>query len=319
MARKIKRKMIHKELRNMAGMLRFFTMNPSLKKFKRNQRIQERLFKGKNTVKKELKYYQIYVNNVRVAVYEPLERIENAVGMLWLHGGGFLNGVPEAEADYFKRFIKETKCIIFAPDYTKSYIEPYPKALHESYDVLKYIVDNADDYKINKSQIFIGGVSAGGGLTAGLSLYARDLNEVSIAFQMPLYPMLDDRFTNSNKDNDAPIWNTKNNIVAWKEYLRDLYQTEDVPVYAAPARAKDLSNIPPTLTFIGGVDPFRDETVNYIETLKSFNIETKFREYPGCYHAFEVIGFWKKIGKEANNFVFEGFKYAVKNYFKDQK
>ena len=318
MAKKIKRKMIHKELRTIGSLVRFFTGKPSIKKFKRSRKLQARFFKGKNLVKKELKYSEIYINDTRTVVYEPIEKRENSVGLLWLHGGGFLNGIPEAEVEYFKKFIFATNCIVFAPDYTKSYDAPYPKALHESYDVLKYMKDNVDKYNINASQIFVAGVSAGGGLTAALTLYARDKGEVNVAFQMPLYPMLDDRETESNKDNDAPMWNTKSNIIGWKSYLGDLYNTNDIPKYAAPAREVDYSNLPPTLTFIGGIDPFRDETVNYVNNLREANVETHFELYDGCFHAFEVVGFWKNIGKSAIKFSLDGFVYASKNYFKEQ-
>lgn len=317
MARNIKRKMIHKELRNIGLITKLFTLRPSVKRFKRSRKLQEKFLLGKNLTK-ELKYQQIYVNDVRVAVYEPLNRNEKTVGVLWLHGGGYINGIPESEVEYFKRFIFPSNAIVFAPDYTKSFDAPYPKALNECYDVLKYMVEKAEEYNINTSQIFVAGVSAGGGLTAALTLYARDKGEVNIAFQMPLYPMLDDRFTKTNKDNDAPMWDSRCNKIAWKEYLRDLYQTDDVPIYAAPNRATDLSNLPPTLSFIGGVDPFRAETEEYIEKLIKAGVEVNFKVFEGCYHAFEVVGFWKKIAKEASSFSVEGFEYAVKNYYKEQ-
>ncbi|HHT96928.1 MAG TPA: alpha/beta hydrolase [Clostridiales bacterium] len=242
--------------------------------------------------------------------------VDNAIGFLWFHGGGYLNGMPEAESKYFEKIILETNCIIFAPDYTKSLDKPYPQALHEAYDVLKYIKDNASKYNININQLFIGGLSAGGGLTAALSLYARDKGEVAIAFQMPLYPMLDDRMiTESSKDNDGPIWNSKANRFAWKMLLGDL---EEAPIYAAPARAKDYSNLPPTLTFVGGIDLFRDETTNYINNLKQAGIYTNYKIFEGCFHGFEALAPWKKISKEAYQFMIDGVLYARDNFFKEQ-
>lgn len=93
---------------------------------------------------------------------------------------------------------------------------------------------------MRRDKIFVGGNSAGGGMTAALTLYARDKGEVNIAFQMPLYPMLDDRPTKTSKNNDAPVWNTKSNIAAWKLYLGDDYGTDRVSKYAAPARETDF-------------------------------------------------------------------------------
>ena len=81
---------------------------------------------------------------------------------------------------------------------------PYPAALKDCYAALKYLKDHARELGINSSQIMVGGESAGGGLTAALCMYARDKGEVQIAFQMPLYPMLDDRDTPSSREQPRP-------------------------------------------------------------------------------------------------------------------
>lgn len=320
MARKIKRKMIRKELRNIGCLARFFTSKVSLKRYSRIRKAQIRLFQGRNLSKKHLEYKEIYINeHLRICVYEPLKRSDNVVGLLWLHGGGYLNGMPELESEYFKQYILETNCIVFVPDYTKSLEKPYPQALYDAYDTLKYMRDNAISYGINLNQLFIGGVSAGGGLAAALSLYARDKGEIAIAFQMPLYPMLDDRMiTDSSKSNDAPVWTSKANEFAWKRYLDKLYGSNDVPVYAAPSRATDYTRLPPTLTFVGGIDLFKDETLNYVDNLKKVGIPTKHTVFEGCFHGFEAAAPWKKISKEAFKFSLDGFVYATENYFKEQ-
>ena len=70
------------------------------------------------------------------------------------------------------------------------------------------MVTHADELGIRKDQIFVGGESAGGGLCAALCMLARNRGEVNIAFQMPLYPMIDDRDTDSSRDNHNLVWNT---------------------------------------------------------------------------------------------------------------
>lgn len=172
--------------------------------------------------------------------------------------------------------------------------------------------NHSDEYKIRKDQLIIGGNSAGGGLTAALSLYARDKNEVAIAFQIPLYPMLDDRMdTESAKDNDAPVWNSKSNYIGWKLYLSDLFGTDNVPTYASPARASDFSNLPPTLSFVGDIEPFYDETILYMEKLRKNGIPVHFEVYKGCFHAFDFIGSNTNIAQEAISFLMKNFDYAI--------
>jgi acetyl esterase/lipase len=179
--------------------------------------------------------------------------------------------------------------------------------------------NNADSLGIDDSQIFIGGDSAGGGLTAAISLYARDKKEVNIAFQMPLYPMLDDRMlTESARDNNAPVWNSKSNYNSWKLYLGELFGKQSVPEYAAPARATDYSNLPPTATFVGDLEPFRDETILYVENLRKSGVKVSFRIFKGCYHAFEQVCPKAEISKSAIEYITSEYEYAVENYFAEQ-
>ena len=96
----------------------------------------------------------------------------------------------------------------------------------------------------------VGGESAGGGLAAAISMLARDKGEVKIAFQMPLYPMIDNFDTESSRDNHAKVWNTRRNHQAWAVYLRKDAKKEVSP-YAAPSRQTDYSNL---VAYIEGMD-----------------------------------------------------------------
>ena len=156
--------------------------------------------------------------------------------------------------------------------------------------------ENAAELGINDSQIMVGGESAGGGLTAALCMYARDQKSVNIAYQMPLYPMLDDRDTESSRDNHAPIWNTKRNHAAWKLYLKGL---TEIPPYAAPARQTDYSNLPPAYTFVGDIEPFYCETLAYVENLQRAGVPARADVYPTGFHAFDMLTPFRRISKRA--------------------
>src|SRR5690606_30824760 len=130
-------------------------------------------------------------------------------GVLWIHGGGYAQGVPEMSHDMYRQLIGTRDCVIVAPDYRLSIDAPYPAALEDCYEVLLWMKDHAQELGIRSDQLMVGGESAGGGLTAALAMYARDRGEVNLAFQMPLYPMIDDRMvTESAGDNNAYVWNS---------------------------------------------------------------------------------------------------------------
>ncbi len=273
-------------------------------------------------------------SSMRICIFQPLNLNENDSepntnmdshssnhpGVLWIHGGGYALGFPELSKIYARRLIKERDCTFIVPDYRLSIEAPYPAALEDSYTALLWMKNHAKELGIRDDQLMVGGDSAGGGLTAGLTLYARDKGEVNIAFQMPLYPMLDDRMiTESSKENNAPVWNSKSNYNAWKLYLGNLFETPLVPYYAAAARAIDYSNLPPTATFVGDLEPFRDETIQYVENLKNAGVPVQFELYKGCYHGFDQMRPGAKVSKKAIDFLADSFKFAVDHYYAEQK
>ena len=256
----------------------------------------------------------------RVGIFRSKKTQPNVPGVLWLHGGGYALGFPEQVKTRAKRLIEASNCVVIAPDYRLSVEAPYPAALEDGYTALLWMRDHAEELGIRDDQLIVGGDSAGSGLTAALSLYARDMGDVAIAFQMPLYPMLDDRMmSDSAKDNDAPVWNSQSNFNAWKLYLGDLFESSNVPPYAAPARTVDYSNLPPTVTFVGDLEPFRDETVQYVENLRKASVPVEFQVYPGCYHAFDQICPKAEVSLKAVEFLTSSFTYAVEHYFAEQK
>lgn len=259
-------------------------------------------------------------SKMRICIFKPLRPKENVPGILWLHGGGYAIGMPEQAQYMAKKFIEVSSCVVVAPEYTLSVEAPYPAALEDSYEALLWMKNHDKELGIRADQLMVGGDSAGGGLTAATTLYARDKGEVAVAFQMPLYPMLDDRMTSeSAKDNNAPVWDSKSNFAAWRLYLGNLFGTLNVPCYAAPARAEDYSKLPPTATFVGELEPFRDETIQYVENLKKAGVAVHFEIYKGCYHAFEQMCPKAKISQKAISFLVDSFTYAVDHYFAMQK
>lgn len=275
------------------------------------------------------KYYKVQKTTVKSAgkeikllILKPTKNRrsrEETPGILWIHGGGYITGM--AEMVYISRamaLVKKFGAVVVAPEYRLSKEAPYPAALLDCYAALKYIKNNGAELGINTSQIMVGGESAGGGLAAAVCMYARDKGEVNIAFQMPLYPMLDDRDTLSSQNNHAPVWNTKRNHIGWKAYLGEFWKKE-VPAYAAPARQTDYSNLPPAYTFVGDIEPFYWETLMYIENLKKAGVEAKADVYPNCFHAFDMLLPTKKISRKAIAEFEKNYLYAAKHYFAKQK
>ncbi|MCR5207366.1 MAG: alpha/beta hydrolase [Eubacterium sp.] len=240
------------------------------------------------------------------------------IGVLWLHGGGYSLGAPEMAIMSFPRqLINNCNCVVVSPDYTLSSVKPYPAALNDAFTALLWLKENRKALGITCEKLVVGGESAGGGLTAALCIFARDKGEDCIGLQIPLYPMLDDRVTESSKHNTAPVWNTKANKSAWRIYLGDSVMNNGVSPYAAPARETDFGGLPPAISFIGTEEPFYDETLAFFEKLRNAGVDAALKEYKGGYHAFDMLAPYASISKDANRYLLAQYLKFTEKYILD--
>ena len=250
---------------------------------------------------------------IRVRLYRPTAAVGPLPVMLYLHGGGYFHGIPEHFGSIIRDFIKTVPCIILAPDYRKAGQAPYPAAFNDCYDTLLWIRDNAASIGGRTDGFIVSGHSAGGGLAAAVSLKATDTDDAKIAFQMPLYPMIDDRQNSaSTVGNDAPVWDEEANRLAWSRYLDGVM---NVTPYAAAARCTDYTKLPPTITYVGSLEPFLDETKIYVESLRRANVPVEFEVFDGAFHGFDVMVPDAPISRRANQFLMENFQKFAQRYF----
>ncbi|HDV8361502.1 TPA: alpha/beta hydrolase [Bacillus cereus] len=230
-------------------------------------------------------------NPLRLKIYRPKSNDQSLPALLWIHGGGYILGSADENDILCVRFAKEANCMVVNVDYRLAPEHPYPAPIEDCYAALKWMADNAEALNIDSNRIGVAGASAGGGLTAALTILARDRQYPSICFQMPLYPMIDDRNNtpSANEIKEGFTWNQKTNEAGWKMYLGELHGTDHIPAYAAAARAEDYRNLPRTYTCVGQLDAFRSETLTYVTKLTEAGVDVEFHLYPGAYHGFEML------------------------------
>lgn len=272
-----------------------------------------------NTKSKQVRTTERYIRggdnkDMLIKLYEPAARgTEKLPVVIWIHGGGFVLGHPNSDDLLCEQFVESINCIVVSPDYRLAPEHPFPAALEDCYSTLLWVSGQPKELNINHERTAIAGGSAGGGLTAALALMARDKGGPSICFQMPLYPMIDDRnitFSSNEITDNLAVWYRSNNLSAWRWYLGESIKGEISP-YAAPIRAKDLSGLPPTYSCVGQLDPFRDETIEYMQRLATAGVEVEFHIYPGCFHAFEHIVPNAEISQRAKNDYIQALKRAL--------
>jgi acetyl esterase/lipase len=227
--------------------------------------------------------------DVPVRIYTPANLEAPVPGLVYIHGGGFVLGDLDMFHAHVLRLADELGIVIVSVDYRLAPEHPFPAPVEDCYAALKWAAAKAEELGIDPARIGVGGESAGGGLTAGTALLARDRGGPELCFQYLGIPELDDRLdTESMRDYvDTPLWNRHNAIFSWASYLGP--EPGDVSPYAAPARATDLAGLPPAFVTTCQYDPLRDEGIEYARRLAHAGVPTELRHYPATFHGSSLI------------------------------
>ncbi|MEZ4480259.1 MAG: alpha/beta hydrolase [Dehalococcoidia bacterium] len=214
--------------------------------------------------------------------------------MYWIHGGGYIGGSYDGNNDLASAWVRDLNCVVASIDYRLAPECPYPGPLDDCYAGLAWLTKNAATLQVDPAHVLIAGGSAGAGLAAALALLVRDRAEIAITHQILIYPMIDDRRTTASSQWDTWVWTKNSNEIGWRSYLGPLFGKDDVPAYAAPSRATDLSNLPATFMMVGTLDLFLDEDLEYAQRLIHSRVPVELHVYPGAPHGFDVPRFGGK-------------------------
>ena len=240
---------------------------------------------------------------VGIRIYAPKDVAGPVPGILLIHGGGFVVGNVEGEHANGAGLAVTTGAVVVSVEYRLAPEHPYPAGLHDCYSALRYLADEADALGVDPARIAINGTSAGGGLGAATAILARDLGGPAICFQMLHIPELDDRLDTPSmvRFTDSPMWNQPLAVESWRYYLGELHGG-DVPAHAAPARATDLSGLPPAYISTAENDPLRDEGILYALALLRAGVSVELHQFPGTFHGSTLVAsaaISKRAGREA--------------------
>jgi acetyl esterase len=229
--------------------------------------------------------------DVTLRIYRP-DEVAGPIGIYDVHGGGFILGDIDASHAGNVALARAVGAVVVTVEYRLAPEAPFPAPLEDVYAGLVWFAEHAADYGVDPARIAIHGISAGGGLCAGLALLARDRGGPAIAFQYLGVPEVDDRLTTPSMTafTDTPIWNRPNAIVSWDSYLGEgVPGSADVSPYAAPARATDLSGLPPAYVSTMAFDPLRDEGIAYGLALLAAGVPVELHLFPGTFHGSTLI------------------------------
>ncbi|MEX5711769.1 alpha/beta hydrolase [Parafrankia sp. FMc6] len=228
---------------------------------------------------------------VPIRVYRPQGRTRPTAGLLNIHGGGFVLGDIGIDDASCVDLVRALGVVVVSVDYRLAPEHPFPAALEDCYVALEWMAANTSHLGVDPARVAVRGISAGGGLAAALALLTRDRGGPPLCYQFLGVPELDDRLNTPSMRRfvDTPMWNRPNAIISWTSYLGEgVPGTLDVSPYAAPARATDLTGLPPAYISVMEFDPLRDEGIAYAQALLAADVAVELHLFPGTFHGSGV-------------------------------
>ena len=228
--------------------------------------------------------------DIEVLVFKPRNISSNAPCLVYCHGGGFFIEAAQAHKKMMFEYAQKANCVIVFPHYRVSYNNPFPTSLEDCYSTLKWTNDNTKLLGIDKDKIAIGGDSAGGNLAACIAQMALDRQEISLCFQLLVYPVCDHTLSSASMKTfqDTPLWNAPSSKLMWDVYLKGK-DRNNLPNYVSPLQRTDLNGLPPAYIETAEFDCLRDEALLYSQKLKDTNIKVELNQTKGTIHAYDII------------------------------
>ena len=239
--------------------------------------------------------------DVEVIVCLPTAASAPTAAVLHTHGGGMIIGDARTGLVEVMEWAADLQLAVVSVEYRLAPETPHPGPVEDCYAALVWTARNAADLGIDPERIVVAGASAGGGLAAALALMARDRGDVSLAGQLLIYPMLDDRNEtfSAHQMRGVGVWDQVSNDTGWTALLGDARGGPDVSPYAAPARATDLSGLPPAFIDVASTETFRDEDVAYATQIWQAGGVAELHVWPGGCHGFDGFVPQAWISREA--------------------
>ena len=226
-------------------------------------------------------------SDLTLRLYQPKSAPSKGPGLIYIHGGGMIMGDLDSQDENMREAATTLDIPIASIDYRKAPEHPYPAAPEDCYAGVCWVFEHGAELGMDKDNIGLMGASAGGGLALAVALMLRDRGGPKLKYLLPIYPMIDDRHKTSSSHEvvDLGIWDRAGSLEAWGWYLGDT----EPDSYAAPARAADMSGLPPTYIDVGDLDLFRDEDIVLAQRLSAAGVPVEFHLWTGAYHASELF------------------------------
>jgi acetyl esterase/lipase len=225
---------------------------------------------------------------IPLRVYRPPTDDETTLPVVvFLHGGGWSVGDLDTYDGEARNHAVGAGAVVVSVDYRLAPEHPYPAAVEDAWAATQWVAAHARELGADPDRLAVAGDSAGGNLAAVVAQLARDAGGPPIRFQLLWYPATtwDSSLPSLTENADAPLLGGKavRGLSRW--YVGDL-DLSDMPATLAPARAKNLSGLPPTYIAVAGYDPLRDDGARYAALLAAAGVPAELHNAETLIHGY---------------------------------
>ncbi|WP_238016059.1 alpha/beta hydrolase [Dactylosporangium sp. AC04546] len=252
----------------------------------------ETVLDGRAVERREVTFARPDGARIPLSVLSPQRagRSTAAPCVYWLHGGGMVMGDRFSQIDIPLEWLDRFGAVVVTAEYRLAPEVTGTTLVEDCYHGLRWTAEHAAELGVDPTRIIVAGISAGGGLAAGVTLMARDLGGPAIAAQVLICPMLDHRNTTTSSrqySGEPGVWTREMNEFGWRSVLGD--NPADVPGYVSPAVAEDLAGLPATYIDAGTAEVFRDEDVAYATRIWAAGGQAELHIWAGGFHGFDAL------------------------------
>ncbi len=207
--------------------------------------------------------------------------------VVYAHGGGMVAGSLDLYDEVVSGYVSRTGVPFLSVQYRLAPEVGGTTLAEDVYAGLIWLVDHATALSVDVGRLAVMGDSGGGGPAAGAAILARG-DGVTLARQILIYPMLDDRNIVSGPIPTGLLtWSYDSNFTGWNAALGEERGTGSVSPVAAPSRLTDFVGLAPAYIEVGDLDIFRDESISYAQELARVGVPVELHVHPGAPHGFE--------------------------------
>jgi acetyl esterase/lipase len=239
--------------------------------------------------------------DISLLICRPTGAATPTAAIYHIHGGGMISGDNRSGTPEMLELAEPFGLAVVSVEYRLAPENPHPAPVEDCYAGLVWTAEHAAELGIDPERIVVAGGSAGGGLSAAVALLARDRGGPALLGQLLLCPMLDDRndTPSSHQMTGRGVWDRTANDTGWTALLGNARGGDDMSPYAAPARATDLSGLPPAFLDVGSAETFRDEDVAYATRIWQAGGQAELHVWPGGYHGFDGFAPHAAVSRDA--------------------